>query len=29
VPGAQRKSMVAELLDRFNMVAKKDLFLNN
>jgi putative ABC transport system ATP-binding protein len=26
VSGAQRKSMVAELLDRFNMVAKKDLF---
>ena len=24
--GAQRKSMVAEMLDRFNMVAKKDLF---
>ncbi len=24
--GSQRKSMVAELLDRFNMVAKKDLF---
>lgn len=26
VNAAQRKSMVAELLDRFNMVAKKDLF---
>lgn len=26
VGGSQRKSMVAELLDRFNMVAKKDLF---
>lgn len=26
VPSGQRKSMVAELLDRFNMVAKKDLF---
>lgn len=26
VNGNQRKSMVAELLDRFNMVAKKDLF---
>lgn len=26
VSGSQRKSMVAELLDRFNMVAKKDLF---
>jgi putative ABC transport system ATP-binding protein len=26
VNGGQRKSMVAELLDRFNMVAKKDLF---
>ncbi len=26
VSGNQRKSMVAELLDRFNMVAKKDLF---
>lgn len=25
-PSAQRKSRVAELLDRFNMVAKKDLF---
>ncbi len=25
-PGAERKSRVAELLDRFNMVAKKDLF---
>lgn len=26
VTGSQRKSMVAEMLDRFNMVAKKDLF---
>ncbi|CAN5526513.1 ABC transporter ATP-binding protein [soil metagenome] len=26
VSSGQRKSMVAELLDRFNMVAKKDLF---
>jgi len=26
VSGSQRKAMVAELLDRFNMVAKKDLF---
>jgi putative ABC transport system ATP-binding protein len=26
VGGGQRKSMVAEMLDRFNMVAKKDLF---
>ena len=26
VAASQRKSMVAELLDRFNMVAKKDLF---
>jgi putative ABC transport system ATP-binding protein len=26
VGGSQRKSMVAELLDRFSMVAKKDLF---
>jgi len=26
VSAGQRKSMVAELLDRFNMVAKKDLF---
>src|SRR5437868_6163356 len=26
VGGSQRKSMVAEMLDRFNMVAKKDLF---
>ena len=26
VKGAQRKSMVAEVLDRFQMVAKKDLF---
>ena len=26
VSGSKRKSMVAEMLDRFNMVAKKDLF---
>lgn len=26
IKGAQRKSMVAEILDRFQMVAKKDLF---
>ncbi len=26
VKGSQRKSMVAEMLDRFNIVAKKDLF---
>ena len=26
IKGSQRKSMVAEMLDRFNMVAKKDLF---
>lgn len=26
VKGSERKSMVAEMLDRFNMVAKKDLF---
>src|SRR5689334_9272458 len=26
VSGSQRKSMVAEMLDRFNIVAKKDLF---
>ncbi len=26
VNGSQRKGMVAEMLDRFNMVAKKDLF---
>tara|TARA_R110000868_G_scaffold294140_3_gene554768 strand:- start:17248 stop:17931 length:684 start_codon:yes stop_codon:yes gene_type:complete len=26
VKGAERKGMVAEILDRFNMVAKKDLF---
>ncbi len=26
IKGSERKSMVAELLDRFNMVAKKDLF---
>ncbi|MEQ9278342.1 MAG: ABC transporter ATP-binding protein [Balneola sp.] len=28
VKGSQRKSMVAEMLDRFNIVAKKDLFPN-
>ena len=28
VKGGERKSMVAEMLDRFNMVAKKDLFPN-
>lgn len=26
VPGAERRSIIANLLDRFNMVAKKDLF---
>ena len=26
ISGSQRKSLVAEMLDRFNMVAKKDLF---
>ncbi|MHA7128224.1 ABC transporter ATP-binding protein [Algoriphagus namhaensis] len=26
VPGSERKSIIANLLDRFNMVAKKDLF---
>lgn len=26
VPGSERKSIIADLLDRFNMVAKKDLF---
>ncbi|CAL1520877.1 ABC transporter ATP-binding protein [Chitinophaga sp. MM2321] len=26
IPGAERKSRVADVLDRFNMVAKKDLF---
>lgn len=26
VPSSERKSIIAELLDRFNMVAKKDLF---
>jgi ABC-type lipoprotein export system ATPase subunit len=26
VPSAERKSRIADLLDRFNMVAKKDLF---
>jgi putative ABC transport system ATP-binding protein len=28
VKGGQRKSMVADMLDRFNIVAKKDLFPN-
>jgi putative ABC transport system ATP-binding protein len=28
IPGAERKSRVADVLDRFNMVAKKDLFPN-
>ena len=28
VPGAERRSRVADILDRFNMVAKKDLFPN-
>lgn len=28
VPSAERKSRIADLLDRFNMVAKKDLFPN-
>ena len=28
VKGSERKSLVAEMLDRFNMVAKKDLFPN-
>jgi putative ABC transport system ATP-binding protein len=28
VPGAERKSRIADVLDRFNMVAKKDLFPN-
>jgi len=28
VPGAERKSRIADILDRFNMVAKKDLFPN-
>ena len=28
VKGSERKSLVADLLDRFNMVAKKDLFPN-
>ncbi|MCX2742615.1 ABC transporter ATP-binding protein [Mangrovivirga sp. M17] len=28
VPGKERKALVAEMLDRFNMVAKKDLFPN-
>ena len=28
VKGSQRKAMVAEMLDRFNIVAKKDLFPN-
>jgi len=28
VPSSERKSRIADLLDRFNMVAKKDLFPN-
>jgi ABC-type lipoprotein export system ATPase subunit len=28
VPGSERKSRVADILDRFNIVAKKDLFPN-
>ena len=28
VPGSERRSRVADILDRFNMVAKKDLFPN-
>ncbi|MFT4032438.1 MAG: ABC transporter ATP-binding protein [Siphonobacter sp.] len=28
VPGSERKSRIADILDRFNMVAKKDLFPN-
>jgi len=28
VKGSERKSMVADMLDRFNIVAKKDLFPN-
>ena len=28
VPGGERKSLIADLLDRFNIVAKKDLFPN-
>ncbi|RZJ81290.1 MAG: ABC transporter ATP-binding protein [Flavobacterium sp.] len=28
IPGAERKSRIADVLDRFNMVAKKDLFPN-
>lgn len=28
VPGSARKSRIADILDRFNMVAKKDLFPN-
>jgi ABC-type lipoprotein export system ATPase subunit len=28
MPGSERKSRVADVLDRFNMVAKKDLFPN-
>lgn len=28
VPGAERKSRIADMLDRFNIVAKKDLFPN-
>jgi len=28
IPGAERKSRIADVLDRFNIVAKKDLFPN-
>jgi putative ABC transport system ATP-binding protein len=28
IPGSERKSRIADVLDRFNMVAKKDLFPN-
>ncbi|MCY1523558.1 putative ABC transporter ATP-binding protein YknY [compost metagenome] len=28
IPGSERKSRIADILDRFNMVAKKDLFPN-
>lgn len=28
IPGAERKSRIADILDRFNIVAKKDLFPN-
>jgi putative ABC transport system ATP-binding protein len=29
IKGGERKGLVADILDRFNMVAKKDLFPNN